>query len=122
MTLPLVRLAMELGADVIKADMTPDPKDFSKLISVCSPLPVLVRGGAKGDWEDVLMKSRALMSSGARGLVYGRNIMWVFPLFARHNPSSCTDFNISHALFPRSQHKDPSYACKKFMEIVHASS
>ena len=94
-TLPLVRLAMELGADVIKADMTSDPEDFSTLIKVCSPRPVLVRGGAKGEWEAVLAKSRALMSSGARGLVYGRNII---------------------------QHEDPRMACQAFMEIVHSTS
>jgi DhnA family fructose-bisphosphate aldolase class Ia len=33
-----------------------------------------VRGGGKEDLKNVLMKSATLMSQGARGMVYGRNI------------------------------------------------
>jgi class I fructose-bisphosphate aldolase len=69
----LVRLAAEMGADVIKADPTSDPQDFHRVIEAAR-CPVLVRGGGKEDLKTVLMKSAALMSQGAQGMVYGRNI------------------------------------------------
>lgn len=40
----LVRLASEMGADIIKADPTSDPRDFHKVIEAAR-CPVLVRGG-----------------------------------------------------------------------------
>lgn len=70
---PLVRLAAEMGADVIKADPTDDPQDFHKVIEAAR-CPVLVRGGGKADLKGVLDKSAALMAQGAHGMVYGRNI------------------------------------------------
>lgn len=69
----LVRLAAEMGADIIKADPTDDPEDFHRAIEAAR-VPVLVRGGGKDDLKAVLAKSSALLRQGARGLVYGRNI------------------------------------------------
>jgi len=69
----LVRLASEMGADIIKADPTKNPEDFHKVIEAAR-VPVLVRGGGKEDLRTVLMKSAALMAQGAKGMVYGRNI------------------------------------------------
>ena len=69
----LVRLAAEMGADVIKADPTSDPQDFHRVIEAAR-CPVLVRGGGKEDLKTVLMKSAALIAQGAQGMVYGRNI------------------------------------------------
>lgn len=69
----LVRLAAEMGADVIKADPTSDPQDFHRVIEAAR-CPVLVRGGGKEDLKTVLIKSAALMAQGAQGMVYGRNI------------------------------------------------
>jgi fructose-bisphosphate aldolase, class I len=70
---PLVRLAAEMGADIIKADPTSDPQDFHRVIQAAR-VPVLVRGGGKEDLRVVLNKSAALLAQGAQGLVYGRNI------------------------------------------------
>lgn len=70
---PLVRLASEMGADIIKADPTDDPEDFHRVIEAAR-CPVLVRGGGKEDLKTVLSKSAALLAQGAQGLVYGRNI------------------------------------------------
>ena len=42
---PLVRQAVELGADVIKCDPTDDPDDFHRVVEVAGGRPVLVRGG-----------------------------------------------------------------------------
>ncbi|MBD9529513.1 class I fructose-bisphosphate aldolase [Paracoccus sp. PAR01] len=69
----LVRLASEMGADIIKADPTDNPEDFHRVVETAR-VPVLVRGGGKEDLRAVLDKSARLMRQGAHGLVYGRNI------------------------------------------------
>ncbi|TPM24781.1 class I fructose-bisphosphate aldolase [Mesorhizobium sp. B2-3-4] len=77
----LVRLASEMGADIIKADPTEHADDFHKVVEAAR-VPVLVRGGGKEDLKVVLNKSAALLNTGARGLVYGRNI------YQHHNPKA----------------------------------
>jgi len=69
----LVRLAAEMGADIIKADPTDDPEDFHKVVEAAR-VPVLVRGGGREDLKAVLAKSAVLMRQGAKGMVYGRNV------------------------------------------------
>lgn len=69
----LVRLASEMGADIIKADPTENAEDFHRVVEAAR-VPVLVRGGGKEDLKTVLKKSAALMAQGAKGMVYGRNI------------------------------------------------
>lgn len=70
---PLVRLARELGADIIKADPTENVEDFHRVVEAAR-CPTLVRGGGKGELGVVLEKSAALMAQGAAGMVYGRNV------------------------------------------------
>jgi fructose-bisphosphate aldolase, class I len=89
--LPLVRQAVELGADVIKADPTDDPKVYHKVVQIAR-VPVLVRGGGKANDLEVLRRSEQLIAQGAAGLVYGRNII---------------------------QHPNPSGMTKALMAIVH---
>ena len=93
-TRPLVRLACELGADIIKCDLPADPSEFKKLLAVCTPRPVLLRGGEKGEEAAVLKQAKELMDVGAAGLVYGRNII---------------------------HHEDPAYITRRFMAVVHPS-
>lgn len=69
----LVRLASEMGADIIKADPTDDPEEFHRVVEAAR-VPVLVRGGGKEDLKTVLAKSAVLLQQGAKGLVYGRNV------------------------------------------------
>ena len=69
----LVRLASEMGADIIKADPTTNPEDFHRVVETAR-VPVLVRGGGKEDLKTFLQKSAQLMGQGAKGMVYGRNI------------------------------------------------
>ncbi len=69
----LVRLASEMGADIIKADPTEHADDFHRVIEAAR-VPVLVRGGGKEDLRNVLEKSAALLAQGAKGMVYGRNV------------------------------------------------
>ena len=69
----LVRMARELGADIIKADPTAHAEDYHKVIEAAR-CPVLVRGGGKEDLHDVFSKAHAILQQGAMGMVYGRNI------------------------------------------------
>jgi fructose-bisphosphate aldolase, class I len=72
--LPLVRQAVELGADVIKADPTDDPQEYHKVIQAAR-VPVLVRGGGKANDLEVLKRTEQVIAQGAAGIVYGRNII-----------------------------------------------
>ncbi|MCW5257668.1 aldolase [Verminephrobacter aporrectodeae subsp. tuberculatae] len=69
----LVRLAREMGADVVKADPTADPAEFHRVVQAAR-CPVLVRGGGKEDLQQVFARSRELLDQGAAGMVYGRNV------------------------------------------------
>ena len=72
---PLVRQAIELGADIIKADPTDDVSEYHKVIEVASGIPVLVRGGGRASDEEILQRTKNLMDQGAMGIVYGRNVI-----------------------------------------------
>ena len=72
---PLVRQAVELGADVIKADPTDDLDDYHRVVQAASGVPVLVRGGGRVSDEEVLAAREAVMAQGAAGIVYGRNVI-----------------------------------------------
>ncbi len=87
----LVRLAAEMGADVIKADPTGDPEDFHRVVEAARR-PVLVRGGGREDLRQVFLKSAALMAQGACGMVYGRNVY---------------------------QHEDPTRVVRSLMAMIH---
>jgi class I fructose-bisphosphate aldolase len=72
---PIVRQAVELGADVIKADPTDDPSVYHEVIRTASGIPVLIRGGGRVSDEEIFTRTEALLAQGAAGLVYGRNII-----------------------------------------------
>lgn len=73
--LPLVRQAVELGADIIKADPTDDVSVYHRVVEIAGSAPVLVRGGGKAPDAEILARTEALMKQGAAGIVYGRNII-----------------------------------------------
>lgn len=89
---PLVRQAVELGADIIKADPTADITEYHKVIQTAGLIPVLVRGGGKATDEEILTRTYELMQQGAKGIVYGRNVI---------------------------QHANPAGMTKALMAIVH---
>lgn len=89
--LPLVRQAVELGADIIKADPTDAVTDYHRVVEIAR-VPVLVRGGGKANDQDVLTRTETLIKQGVAGIVYGRNII---------------------------QHRDPAGMTKALMAIVH---
>lgn len=73
--LPLVRQAVELGADIIKADPCEDVSQYHTIVEVASGCPVLVRGGGKASDEEIVKRTYQLMRQGASGIVYGRNVI-----------------------------------------------
>jgi DhnA family fructose-bisphosphate aldolase class Ia len=73
--IPLVRQAVELGADIIKADPTDDVSAYHAVIETAGGIPVLVRGGGKASEHEILARTAALIGQGASGIVYGRNII-----------------------------------------------
>ncbi len=89
---PLVRQAVELGADIIKADPTDDIADYPRVIQAAGGCPVLARGGGKAPEEEILQRTYELMQQGAAGIVYGRNVI---------------------------QHENPRAMTRAFMRIVH---
>lgn len=72
---PLVRQAVEFGADVIKADPTDNPSDYESVIQIAGRVPVLVRGGGRVSDEVLLARTFEVLKMGAAGIVYGRNII-----------------------------------------------
>ena len=73
--LGLVRQAVELGADIIKADPCDNVQEYHQVIEIAQKVPVLVRGGGKVSDNDILTRTDELMQQGAKGIVYGRNVI-----------------------------------------------
>lgn len=71
----LVRQAVELGADVIKADPTDDLGDYPRVLEVAGNVPLLVRGGGRASDEEILRRTETVIRLGASGIVYGRNVI-----------------------------------------------
>nr|WP_017201836.1 hypothetical protein [Microbacterium barkeri] len=88
------RLAAELGADAVKTQYTGDVASMRAVVDN-TPVPLLLLGGPKTDDEEALRSSAAeALSTGARGLVYGRNV-W--------------------------QAADPAATARKLHELVHSA-
>lgn len=88
----LVRQAVELGADIIKADPTTEITDYHQVVEVAGDVPILVRGGGKASDTEIIERTVELMKQGARGIVYGRNVI---------------------------QHEKPAAMTRALMSIVH---
>ena len=71
----LVRQAVELGADIIKADPTDDVSLYHKVVETAGGIPVLVRGGGRVSDREILERTQGLLKQGAAGIVYGRNVI-----------------------------------------------
>ncbi|HWD92196.1 MAG TPA: aldolase, partial [Verrucomicrobiae bacterium] len=73
--IPLVRQAVELGADIIKADPTDDVNVYHQVVEIAGDVPVLVRGGGRAPDDEILKRTEALIQQGSAGIVYGRNVI-----------------------------------------------
>ena len=88
----LVRQAVELGADIIKVDPVDPMQRFGEVVEIATPIPVLVRGGGKVTTRELLERTKTAIEVGARGVVYGRNVV---------------------------QHQDPASLISALIAIVH---
>ena len=71
----MVRQAVELGADLIKADPTDDVQQYHKVVETAGGIPVLVRGGGRVSDREILERTAGLVQQGVSGIVYGRNVI-----------------------------------------------
>jgi len=72
------RVAVELGADVVKGFYTGDKESFREVLDYC-PAPYLVLSGpAAGDPEVFLQFIKDALDCGASGVSVGRNV-WTYP-------------------------------------------
>ncbi|HDR73695.1 MAG TPA: fructose-bisphosphate aldolase [Methanoculleus sp.] len=76
-----VRVAEELGADLIKTNYTGDPATFRPITEGC-PVPVLIAGGEKTGDLDTLHAIHDAVAAGAAGVCMGRNA------FQRSDPAA----------------------------------
>ncbi len=71
-----VRMAVEVGADAIKAPYTGDVESFRKVVDAAGGVPILILGGAKaGTVRDALEVVAEALEAGAKGVVYGRQVI-----------------------------------------------
>jgi fructose-bisphosphate aldolase/2-amino-3,7-dideoxy-D-threo-hept-6-ulosonate synthase len=67
-----VRVAEELGADLIKTNYTGDMASFGKITRACS-VPVMIAGGEKAGDAATLLAISDAVKAGAAGVCMGRN-------------------------------------------------
>lgn len=67
-----VRVAEELGADLIKTNYSGDPESFAKIVKACS-VPVFIAGGEKAGDLETLEIIRDSVAAGGAGVCVGRN-------------------------------------------------
>lgn len=88
-----VRVAAELGADMIKTNYTGDPDSFKKVVKGAMGVPVIVAGGSKAESDLAFLKTiEDAISAGAAGVATGRNVF---------------------------QHKDPEKIVRAISQIVN---
>ena len=69
-----VRIAFELGADIIKTQYTGSVESFRKVIDSAQGVPVVIAGGIERETEDVIDMVRGATDAGASGVSIGRNV------------------------------------------------
>ncbi len=88
-----VRVAAELGVDMIKTNYTGDAESFKRVVKGSMGVPVITAGGSKaGSDLEFLRSIEGAVSGGASGVATGRNVF---------------------------QHKDPERIVRAISEIVH---
>ena len=75
-----MRIAVELGADIIKTQYTGSIDSFRDVINVAEGIPILIAGAEFSDEKTVLENAQEAILAGAQGVCFGRNI------FNRENP------------------------------------
>jgi fructose-bisphosphate aldolase, class I len=73
------RLVMELGVDIVKTFYTGSAESFARVVEMASPALVVAAGGPRLETDaDVLRMAGDVVTAGAAGITFGRNI-WQSP-------------------------------------------
>jgi DhnA family fructose-bisphosphate aldolase class Ia len=75
------RVAAELGSDIVKVPYTGSPESFATVVQGCF-VPVVVAGGDRAEWKELLTTVEAALEVGAAGVCVGRNV------FQHENPQA----------------------------------
>lgn len=69
------RIAMEMGADILKISYPGDKESFSQIVKN-SYIPVVILGGPKreGKIKEMLQMTKSAIEVGGKGIVFGRNV------------------------------------------------
>ncbi|WP_033328688.1 hypothetical protein [Streptomyces yerevanensis] len=67
-----VRIAVELGADVVKTQYTGDPESFASVTTASMGIPVIVAGGPRTSIREALSNAHGAITAGATGVCFGR--------------------------------------------------
>lgn len=76
-----VRIAFELGADIIKTQFTGSEKSFRQVVQAAQGVPLLIAGGSVMNEEMLLSMCNDSIKAGGSGVCIGRNV------FNRNNSS-----------------------------------
>lgn len=69
------RVAVELGADIIKTNFTGSAESFRKVIYAAGKVPVVIAGGPVVEEETAYENVRMALDAGAAGICFGRNLL-----------------------------------------------
>ena len=68
------RVALELGADMVKMKYNGKPKDLKWMVESAGKCRLLIAGGTKSDPKKLFKQIREFMDNGAQGMAVGRNV------------------------------------------------
>jgi len=70
------RVAVELGADIIKTNFTGSCDSFKRVVYAAGNVPVVIAGGEQESEETALLNIRNAMEANATGICFGRNFFY----------------------------------------------
>ena len=79
------RVALELGADIVKVNYTGSVDGFSKVVAAAGRCKVISAGGSKQSDADFLAKVKEVIAAGGAGMAVGRNV------WQHENPKKITE-------------------------------
>jgi DhnA family fructose-bisphosphate aldolase class Ia len=93
------RMAVELGADIVKTDYAGDPQAMREVVEAC-PIPILVLGGSRYSSDaEALALIHGVAAAGAAGVFFGRNVFQAdnMSAFLRNARAALNEVEISPA-------------------------
>lgn len=70
----VARIAVDLGADLIKTRFTGDADSFRTVVEACAPVPIVIAGGPTMSPLAMLTVAQAAVEGGGAGVSFGRNV------------------------------------------------